>query len=182
MSWDLNQSPPTLNLGSAFVDNTSYNSNATLVPSLNCFLKGTKIQTVNGYVPVEDLKDGDELVTTRGTTVIKKKLYRKVSGDVSDNLPYRIPKDHFGAQMPFEDTYLSPLHCVFANGDWMCMYQTDFKQEKMGDVLYYYHLLTTDYYNDFIFCNGIVSESLKPTQENYELYKECVDEAVGEKL
>ncbi len=184
MSWDLNNAPPTLNLGSAFTNNTSYNSNVLLAPSLNCFLRGTKILTRdNGYVAIEQLRDGDVLKTTMGETILKKKLYRCVSG-VQENLPYKIPQNHFAINEPSEDTYLSPLHCIWAKGDWMCMYQTDFKQDesKLGNDLHYYHLLTTDYSRDFVYCNGIVSESLKPTQENYELYKECIDEAVCEKL
>lgn len=184
MSWNLSNTPPTLNLGNAYTNNTSYNSNATLVPSLNCFLKGTLILTRdNGYVPIENLKNGDILKTTLGETTLEKKLYRNVPG-IQENLPYKIPQNHYGNNTPSQDTYLSPLHCIWAQGDWLCMCQSKFNQDetKLNQTLTYYHLLTTDYSKDFIFSNGLVSESLKPTQENYELYKECIDEMVSEKM
>ena len=63
------------------------------------------------------------------------------------------------------------------------MCQSSFQQDTslLQKPLHYYHLLTTDYNTDYIYCNGLISESLKPSKENYELYKDCIDEIFHQK-
>ncbi len=177
MSWNYNTDPPTLfDLNTPFVGNSSYNANLTLAPELNCFLKGSKILTEsNVFVPIEELKDGDVIRTTYGTTKILKVLYRHVAG-THENLPYKIPKDFYSPTFPLEDTLLSPLHCIFHNNEWFCMCKSNFQKDEsyLGKTLTYYHLLTEDYYKDFIICNNLVSETLKPCEENFKLYEECL--------
>jgi len=185
MSYDLNQSPPTLNTfnNDPYLNNSSYDSFTTLDPALNCFLQGTLILTTSrGYVPIEDLQDGESLKTTKGETILRKKLYRCVQG-TQENLPYKIPQNHYGDNTPTQDTFLSPLHCLYKNGNWFCMCQSSFLQDStlLNQPLHYYHLLTTDYNMDYIYCNGLISESLKPSKENYELYKDCFDEIFRQK-
>ncbi len=64
---------------------------------------------------IEDLQDGESLKTTRGETILRKKLYRCAEG-IQENLPYKIPQNHYGDNTPTQDTYLSPLHCLYKNG------------------------------------------------------------------
>lgn len=182
MSWNLGVQPPTLSDFSSdpFFYNSIYTSPTTLLPSLNCFLQGTKILTSSrGYIPIENLIEGELLKTTNGETTLKKKLYRTIIA-TQENLPYLIPHNFYSQQLPSENTYLSPLHCLFHNGDWFCMCQSNFQQDTsfLNQKITYYHLITNDYNKDFIYCNGLISETLKPCEENYQLYKECIDSQI----
>jgi hypothetical protein len=90
---------------------------------IRCFLKGTRIRTVEGYRGIEDLKVGDLLPTVFGGVRpiqwIGRYPYKK--GDlakawVNDVLPVRIARSALGPDVPSADLYVTQAHEVLIDG------------------------------------------------------------------
>ena len=47
-----------------------------------CFVAGTKIETPNGNINIEDLKEGDKILNSSGTDIVKELLSSEYSGDL----------------------------------------------------------------------------------------------------
>jgi len=93
-------------------------------PSIaDCYLRGTRILTVDGEVPVEDLSEGYMIVTASGATRpvkwIGKRGYvtRLVSQHQRENvLPIRFVRGSLGEGLPKRDLFVSPEHMMFLDG------------------------------------------------------------------
>ena len=86
-----------------------------------CFLAGTRIRTPQGETCIEDLKIGDEVVTTRHEAQPIKWIGRQVfkkSGTswVEAFMPIRVSRFALDAQTPHTDLYLSPWHSLLIDG------------------------------------------------------------------
>jgi hypothetical protein len=93
-----------------------------------CFLEGTKILTTRGYVPVEALQRGDQVVSCgdlhdnryceRKDQVVPIRWVGKYTKlkPIRKHQPICITKDTFCMGMPFEDVYLSGNHGVVLLG------------------------------------------------------------------
>ncbi len=91
----------------------------TATPAI-CFVRGTKIQTIRGEVPVEELREGDEVLT-------RDNGYKEIlwigSRTIDDAqlradeklLPIRIRAGALGENYPSQDLYVSPQHRVVIN-------------------------------------------------------------------
>lgn len=150
----------------------------TFSPVVPCFLSGTKILTDRWYVPVEELKEGD-MVITHGeicdnkyhiagtdTPVQILHVHKHTCSAGSKTSPIVVTKNAFGANKPFEDLYVSKNHGLldrkgrlypsskFVNGG--AIYQ-----DPTMDHVTYYHIELASHYA--ITANGITVESyLKP--------------------
>lgn len=83
-----------------------------------CFLRGTRIATPKGEVPVEKLRPGDVVLTLDHGKVAVKWVGRRLLDPKSidrprDALPVRIRKDALAENVPHRDLLLSPDHCLF---------------------------------------------------------------------
>jgi Hint domain len=92
---------------------------ATVVTS--CFLKGTRILSSRGEVPVEKLAIGDLIETLNGLQPVKwigRRKYKKVvsSSWHASIAPIRVTSFSLDDQYPLRDLYLSPGHCLFIDG------------------------------------------------------------------
>jgi hypothetical protein len=85
-----------------------------------CFLEGTNIETAHGPVPVEELKEGDLLVTADGRTtpVIWVGFQHVASPFVAKDVanPIRISANAIAKGVPSRDLYVSPDHGIFIDG------------------------------------------------------------------
>jgi hypothetical protein len=96
------------------------NGIATLVMEL-CYLRGTRILTPNGEVPVESLQIGDLVVTRQGGFRAIKWIGRQsyntrfVATDPA-RLPVRIRPGALGEGLPARDLYISPGHSMLVDG------------------------------------------------------------------
>jgi Hint domain len=88
-----------------------------------CFLRGTRILTADGEVPVEDLSEGDIIVTVSGATRpvkwIGKRGYvtRLVSPHQRENiLPIRFVRGSLAEGLPKRDLFVSSEHMMFLDG------------------------------------------------------------------
>jgi hypothetical protein len=86
-----------------------------------CFLAGTRIRTPQGETCIEDLKIGDQVVTTRHEAQPIKWIGRQAfqkSGTswVEAFMPIRVSQFALDAQTPHTDLYLSPWHSLLIDG------------------------------------------------------------------
>jgi Hint domain len=91
--------------------------------SCNCFLKGTKIRTIEGERNVEDLAVGDILPTMfKGVQPIQwigrypLKKSDPAKPWVKDSRPVRIARSALAAGVPQADLYVTSGHAVFVDG------------------------------------------------------------------
>jgi Hint domain len=90
-------------------------------PSDNhCFLRGTRVQTPEGEVPVEDLTIGTLVETLRGPLPVKwigRQRFEKNSRSWHWSVaPIRVARFALHDQYPRRDLYLSPNHSLFVDG------------------------------------------------------------------
>ncbi len=100
---------------------TAIPGGGTFITEIACFCRGTRIQTPEGEVRVEDLREGDLVLTHSGAAQpIKWIGYRRIvlSGDRDRDRarPIRVRRGAFAKGAPRRDLYLSPDHAVFIDG------------------------------------------------------------------
>ncbi|MGZ8216480.1 Hint domain-containing protein [Methylomagnum sp.] len=143
-----------------------------------CFLRGTRILTRAGYVPVESLKPGDEVRTlNHGWRPLQwlgqRHIARNATGGFDHEVqPIRIVRDAFGAGMPSRDLWVSPNHAAYfrdhlipakalVNGE------TVIRDASVDSITYYHVLLDR---HAVVFSDGLPTESYSP-QENVDQFE-----------
>jgi hypothetical protein len=134
--------------------------------SIPCLVAGTRIATPSGYLPVEQLKSGDKVVTAAGKVVPIKMFQRTIPVTTTATAPYVIQKGAFGSQNPKADVTLSPLHAIqVRRGVWeipkyAATRYPGVHQKVVGESVTYYHVETPDYFHDNLLIEGgVVVES-----------------------
>jgi hypothetical protein len=140
-----------------------------------CFMHGTKILTDNWYVPVEDLRVGD-LVMTHGAIIENGHIVgddipmqvRNISKNsrkaISSTSPISITKNAFGPNKPFEDLYVSPNHGLLNSKGRLYpakkfINETSIFQNPTIDFITYYHIELDGHFA--ITANGVITESYR---------------------
>jgi hypothetical protein len=138
-----------------------------------CYAKGTKINTPNGYIPIEDLKLGDR-VTINGRIentgfCSEKETSRpiiwlskfRINTRSRDACPIRIKAGALGENTPFEDLYVSPGHRIIVDNKILqakyLINETTITQEFQDESVTYYHVELQCHYS--IVANGVKAES-----------------------
>ena len=140
-----------------------------------CYAKGTLILMKNGFVPIENIKVGNKVVT-KGQIYDNKFIKQdaslqvkpvtwiskfKVNNPNSKSRPICIKQDALGKNYPFKDLYVSPGHRILLNGKMILA-----KKSVNGNTIYqdtdcedveYYHLECENH--SAIIANGILSET-----------------------
>lgn len=145
------------------LDNFVINFNTSIVSleDVNCILKGTKILTVDGYVPIENVKVGDIIITHDGR---EKKVIRThyLSAIHSKNTQcIIIRKGTYGA---IEDLYISKNHAILIGNEFITPYgkkQYIDKFELVRDKSHYtyYSIMTDNFLTDSLIANGVAVET-----------------------
>lgn len=151
------------------------------LPSAFCYAKGTLIRTVFGYVPIEELKEGDEILTygqLRKCNQIdhpaqfKKvkfvgKLWVQIFSPVT--MPVTFKKGSLGPNMPFEDLTVSPNHAIVKDGKMIAAHHfvngETIIRHKCTEMDYYV-VQSDDHY--VIDANGVKSETLNGNKNTFE--------------
>ncbi len=160
-------------------------NDAAIISTLNnnvnvvCFLRGTLIETENGWwAPVQDLRPGDRVMTAdHGLRQIMwigaKSIAARILARTARLRPIHVSAGALGAQIPHSGLYLSPQHRVLVRSKTAArMFGT---QEVLvaiknltplagidatddGRSVEYYHLLLENH--EIVFANGAPCESL----------------------
>lgn len=135
-----------------------------------CFLKGTQIKSRHGYINVEDICVGDEIVSvengietfTNVTWVGCKKAHVMpyLPLDAS-GYPVRILKDAIAHGVPYKDMLITAEHCLFFNGKFvpvrMLVNGNSIFYDKSITSYDYYHIETNTH--SVIIADGVETES-----------------------
>jgi hypothetical protein len=120
---------------------------ATIEPV--CFVRGTRVATPTGEVPVEALSVGGDVLTTLcGVQPVKWIGRRRI--DLTAHLrpetvaPVRIQRGAFADDIPHKDLLLSPDHSIFVDGKLICARQLingiTIRQEIGWRAVEYFHV------------------------------------------
>lgn len=169
--------------------------------AIACFVAGTKILTVSGQRPVEQLVPGDRIMTRdHGLQTLRWIGCRHVdASEVAEFQavrPIRIAKGALGNGMPDRDLLVSPEHRVMVSGDKVAelvgeeeaLIAAKFLIGREGvtveevEAVIYYHLMFDDH--ELVLSEGTWTESFLPglgalngmdveaVEELYEIYPE----------
>jgi len=139
-------------------------NNPNYVP---CFPKGTRLLTATGYKPVEDIEQGELVVTADGRRVPVVVRSRTIEETNEETAPYTIPKSSLAPNIPSHTVRLSPRHAIqLKKGLWMLPFaaaklgNTKVVQENIGQPVTYYHFECPNYFTDnLVIEGGVVVES-----------------------
>ncbi|SFL26611.1 Hint domain-containing protein [Methylorubrum salsuginis] len=133
-----------------------------------CFASGTRIRTAKGDIRVEELRVGDDVVTSSGARrAIRWLGHRTIActgrTDLAQVLPVRIARDAFGEGRPARDLLVSPAHaiCVDLLGEILVpacrlINGTTITQIAVDEITYWHVELDS---HDILLAEGLPAES-----------------------
>lgn len=137
-----------------------------------CFLPGTLIATPWGDREVETLKPGDIVysMTPDGQRVAAPIAWtgsgRQENAEGPDTQAVIVEKGAFGDNLPEQDLYLTPDHCVYVDGALvpvrMLVNHVSIRHDVDQRAYDYYHIMMNEH--AVIFANGLPAESYFPDQ------------------
>jgi len=149
-----------------------------------CFCAGTGILTPAGYRPVEDLVDGDLVITAQNEIKpilwIGRTEFSVAEMQSDPNVrPIRIKANSISSAVPFADTYVSAQHRLVLEDPMAALLFDDYRvmvpakhlvgsiAEKVmpNSAVSYFHMLLDAH--DMVVANGLVTESFQPSIRNY---------------
>lgn len=142
------------------------------VREIACFVRGTRIATARGEVAVEELREGDRLLTAAGSLRPLRWVGRRAMvtafirpEDREAELPVRIARGALGGGLPKRDLLVSPEHAMLLDGVLIpagaLVNGVSITRCDTLEVIEYYHLeLPT---HDVILAEGAPSESYLDT-------------------
>lgn len=138
-----------------------------------CLLKGSKIKTPDGYVPIETLKQGDTILMPNGLEREIVDIPHQTVPNEPHLAPYIIPAGKLGAT---EDLYLSPTHSVFIDGKFIEAQFLGYKRADLTDRFFeYYNISLGGFRDELLDAQGVTIESLgKPFKGTEKPFHEKV--------
>jgi len=140
-----------------------------------CFLKDTVIKTDSGNVKIQDIKENKHAINGKKVKALTKTLYAKKG----DNIPpflVSIPKGALFKNSPDKETFVSPLHSVFYNGQ--LIFAKDLVlMNKASPVNYNYKDHVYDILLDShekMVANNMIVETLDPESITGRFYRHFV--------
>jgi T5SS/PEP-CTERM-associated repeat protein len=140
--------------------------NAYIQASAPCFAAGTRIATVHGEIPVEDLRVGDTVLAVLGDDAEPIIWIGRRQVDCARHprpqqvWPVRISAGAFGAGLPYIDLMLSPDHAVYINDVLIPVKHlingSTIEQIKVDRIAYYHIELPR---HDIVLAHGLSVES-----------------------
>lgn len=138
--------------------------------SIPCITKDSYIKTPFGDKNITELEEGDLIITSNGETVpIIKKLEKTVNATFK--MPYLIPKDYYGNNIPNRDTYISGNHAYKIKNNWKYPRHQDKLNKMKWSTVTYYNIKLPDYHKHNFICNNIIMESWNDNDPNIKPYK-----------
>jgi hypothetical protein len=163
----------SVNAGTGGQVNIGVSTSAVINGNLPCFAAGTRILTETGDVAVEDLCEGDTVITARDGHAAAKRIVwvGKRSLEVArhpnpDEIrPIRIYAGAFGPGLPQRDLRLSPHHALYVNGVLVeaqsLINDATVVREQSTRFVTYHHIELESH--DIILAEGLPAESYLDT-------------------
>jgi len=143
-----------------------------------CFVRGTKIATPEGDVPIEDIAIGDRVLTADSGTQIVRWIGSKVLNPSRATTPVRIKAGALGNNTPNQDLLVSPAHRMVISG-WraeVLFGESEFlvpAKELVNDstIVFAHDLDEVEYFHilfdkhEIVTSNGTPSESFHPNAD-----------------
>jgi hypothetical protein len=154
-------------------DSSDYTALTTDVP---CFAAGTRIRTLNGDIAVEDLREGDIVVTrTAGRAGARPIVWiGRTEIDLAETdsaHPIRIRAGAFGVNLPERDLLVSPEHAIHANGVLIparsLINGATITQDTSKPAITYFHIECAEH--EILLAEGLEAESYLDTGNRYLL-------------
>jgi hypothetical protein len=133
--------------------------------SVACFAVNTLIATADGEVAVEDLKEGDKVLTLSGVSkpvkwVGNRRVNCRRHPRPNEVMPVRIKAHAFGENLPQRDLLVSPGHSLYVDGVLIpagfLVNGATVVQEEVDHIHYYHIELDT---HDVVLAEGLPAES-----------------------
>ncbi|MEO1328156.1 MAG: Hint domain-containing protein [Pseudomonadota bacterium] len=155
-----------------------------------CFTRGVMIDTPNGPVAVEDLVEGDLVMTAdNGAQPVRwigsMKIDAQMLSEQPELAPIRIKAGALGGGLPTRDLLVSAEHAVLLT-DWraelvadestvlapakLLVNDSDIRPADVEEVEYF-HLVFDQH--QIVFAEGAAVETYRPTGKNYEAFDEA---------
>lgn len=134
-----------------------------ILEKIPCFLEGTMVNTPNGEIEIQKLKEDDVIYDDKNNIVkiLSLQQWEIIENNVN-NFPYLIPANSLQINYPKYDTYVSPYHKIkLPNGNLerVCNINLPFiKQYKKIEKVIYYNFILEN--NSFFKANNLIVESL----------------------
>ena len=159
-----------------FAVNSTSTFNIIEASEIPCVLKGSKILTPGGYIPIENIKLGDIILSHDNRELMVEDILCEYA--LSKNVKcVKIKKGVYSGIHVTEDTCLSFNHCILIKDEFIQAEQNTIFDMKTvsGQTLYqFYCLQTPNYLTDTMVVNGIPTEvwgGWKPYDKTtYDLY------------
>lgn len=127
----------------------------------NCITEDTDILTPSGYVNVQLLADGCEVINDRGKKVKIKSIQTSIIRGNQKNNPYIIKKNSIEHNYPSCDVKISGEHLIKYKNQWISPAKCDcFEQDESKEYITYYHIELEDYEDNLVVSGGLIIESL----------------------
>jgi len=188
-------SASTLNLTGRLFSGSDMLLNSQSTGVIVCYAKGTLILTNKGYLPIEDIKVGDKLITKgkiHDNTSLEENDIEKLESVIwtgkftvgnpdSVSRPICITKDALGENCPFKDLYVSRNHSLLIDNKTVLakklVNNTTIYQDLECVSVEYYHLECENH--SAIFANGVLTESYLDNNNNKYVFENNVTLSVG---
>ena len=154
-------------------------------PILPCLTYDTLILTPKGYIPINQLKNGDLVVTDDNREVPISNIFKTIVKGTKSTYPYIIPKNSITENYPLEDIKLSGGHLIKYRDKWIIPSTNKiFKQDTSKKIINYYHIKLLNYETDnLIINNGTIVESFGDnTIKNNIIYNKRLKNTIKIKL
>lgn len=168
---------------SAATTTVSYDGSPTQALTLTCFLAGSMIETPDGDIAVENLKEGDQVITyVEGSPVISPVIWsghrhvtvRNGLPDDEAGYPVRILKDAIADGVPYKDLLITNDHCLFFDGAFipvrMLVNGRSIFYDRTISSYTYYHVETAQH--AIIRADGVLTESYLDTGNRNNFFQD----------
>lgn len=135
------------------------------VPSVACFVEGTRILTQNGYKAIEKLQNNDFVMTSDNRLVDFKIIKTTILNADENTAPYIIKTNAFGKKIPSAPVCLSATHKILTRNKVWTYPKFASKTNKrifqygIGKPVTYYHIECADYLKDNLVTEELIVES-----------------------
>ena len=138
-----------------------------------CYAAGTRLRTAKGERAVEDLREGDQVLTLDGDTLVPTPItwVGQLRVDLARHkrpetaAPIRIRRGAFADGVPHRDLLVSPEHCLFTDGKLIAAKSlvngTTIVQDFAVPTIQYFHIETTPH--AIVLAEGLPAETYLDT-------------------